>query len=1140
MIISSGKNVFYSLIGFLSLLLVTECDKIRLVGPSRCSGRVEVFHQDSWGTICDDNWGLSNAEVVCRELSCGTVLEARNGAFFGQGKDQIWLDDVSCSGQESSLFKCRFRAFGEHNCGHGEDAGVICSENLRLVNGSNHCNGRVEIFRNGHWKRVCSSDWGQKEAGIVCQELRCGPPDPPQTGTYLFGAAAGAGGLKTSCLGNETSLSKCIHQELQESCVDATVVCSNNKPIRVVNGTRCSGRVEIYHAGQWGTICDDHWGIQEANVACRELDCGNAVAVKYKAFYGMGTDRVWMDDIDCTGIENALAECPHRGFGENDCDHNEDAGLVCSESVRLINGTDRCSGRLEVFHNNQWSKICNNNWGLDQAKIVCRELECGAPKLLHEPLNFGDSGAKRGYTASCSGSVDSISQCRIQEYTRSCDGVFLSCAGVQPLRLVNGTGRCSGRVEMFHDGVWGTVCDDEWDIREAEVVCRAMDCGTPQMATTSAFFGQSEGNIWLDDLNCLGNESSLVHCQHPPFGENNCGHGEDAGVICAANIRLTNGTDVCSGRVEIHHNEVWSAAVNVNWGMNEATVICREMNCGDAVSFSELEPHNELLGGVKVSCSGRESTVTQCTLREYTRTGSGHLGQAAVACSGNVKLVDGPNRCAGRVEVITTAPDYGHGSGRVWVDQIECHGRETALSQCPQRAFVDRTCNITSLAGVVCLDSLNVRLVDGGDSCSGRVEVQSGTVWSTVCDADWTLEKAEVVCETIECGHAIGAPGAAHFNPGTGPVVDTSNTCFTNATTLQQCVKNGFQASTCEHKKDAGVNCAASVRVEGGSNSCSGRVEIFYKGQWGTVCDDDWTLNNAKVVCRQLGCGQELSAPSGAHFGRGEGPIWLDNVECTGDELALTQCTHPEYGNHNCGHSEDASVICLGALNKPQLTLSSGPEVNWGDRVEMTCTIVTEQLGGTFVLSNSQGSVKMERFSESEAATFVFPKINFTQKGSYFCEFKKKVQNQLISFPQSNVVDLRVVVKLEKPSITLTSPHAMFIYSPDKLSVNRGDRFFITCSVHSTYPGGFFYLTKSNTTRSEPKAAFGHSVIYMANFEFPSIEYEHQGQYSCVYAMNISSQSFCSDASKTIEVTVIDTSSSSTVSGIIAGIVVWW
>lgn len=104
-----------------------------------------------------------------------------------------------------------------------------------------------------------------------------------------------------------------------------------------MNGTnRCSGRVEIYYNSQWGTVCDDRWGMQEATVACREMNCGNALAVKYKAYFGRGQDQVWLDDIECTGHEKSLAQCPHRGFGEHDCDHNEDAGLVCSGNTGSI------------------------------------------------------------------------------------------------------------------------------------------------------------------------------------------------------------------------------------------------------------------------------------------------------------------------------------------------------------------------------------------------------------------------------------------------------------------------------------------------------------------------------------------------------------------------------------------------------------------------------------------------------------------------------------------------------------------------------------------------------------------------------------------------------------------------------------
>jgi len=104
---------------------------------------------------------------------------------------------------------------------------------------------------------------------------------------------------------------------------------------------------------------------------------------------------------------------------------------------------------------------------------------------------------------------------------------------------------------------------------------------------------------------------------------------------------------------------------------------------------------------------------------------------------------------------------------------------------------------------------------------------------------------------------------------------------------------------------------APPVQLVGGSGSHEGRVEIFLHGEWGTVCDDDWDLNDANVVCKQLGYSMGASAArSSAYFGEGSGIIWFDDVQCTGSEAHLYDCLNDGVGIHNCRHTEDAGVTC--------------------------------------------------------------------------------------------------------------------------------------------------------------------------------------------------------------------------------------
>ncbi|KAK7105690.1 uncharacterized protein [Littorina saxatilis] len=103
------------------------------------------------------------------------------------------------------------------------------------------------------------------------------------------------------------------------------------------------------------------------------------------------------------------------------------------------------------------------------------------------------------------------------------------------------------------------------------------------------------------------------------------------------------------------------------------------------------------------------------------------------------------------------------------------------------------------------------------------------------------------------------------------------------------------------------------VRLVGGSNEREGRVEIRVGHSWGTVCDDGWDDNEAKVVCNMLGFFRAGAVPKPeAAFGQGTGPIVLDDIQCTGSEQDIRVCPARAFGTHNCAHSEDAGVVCAG------------------------------------------------------------------------------------------------------------------------------------------------------------------------------------------------------------------------------------
>ena len=187
-----------------------------------------------------------------------------------------------------------------------------------------------------------------------------------------------------------------------------------------------------------------------------------------------------------------------------------------------------------------------------------------------------------------------------------------------------------------------------------------------------------------------------------------------------------------------------------------------------------------------------------------------------------------------------------------------------------------------------------------------------------MCDNLWGQVDSDIVCQQLGYLQAAAFYYSAFFGEGTGTIWMDNVQCTSNDTCLGNCTFNGFANHNCQHSEDVSVTCTfnatelGDIRLIGGSSELEGRVEVNYLGTWGTICDDFWSIEDAHVICRQLGFGSAIQATGSASFGQGTGTIWLDNVQCIGNETTIEDCTHRGWGNHNCVHSEDAGVICSG------------------------------------------------------------------------------------------------------------------------------------------------------------------------------------------------------------------------------------
>jgi lysyl oxidase-like protein 2/3/4 len=235
------------------------------------------------------------------------------------------------------------------------------------------------------------------------------------------------------------------------------------------------------------------------------------------------------------------------------------------------------------------------------------------------------------------------------------------------IRLVGGQSESEGNIEIFHNGRWGNICDDEWDKYEAEVVCRQLGFTRGGKATHSGAYGNARRKFWMDNLFCTGREKELSDCRFDGWGSSDCDHSEAAGVVCVIEknettaataaevkqtmkaiklayksrepmeIRLVGGRVPEEGRVEVRFGESgdFGDICADGWSQLEANVICQQLNLGYANQafqtdfFGGSNGTNVILSGT--ACVGNETQLSQCKFDGFGRHAKCHGNQRHVA-----------------------------------------------------------------------------------------------------------------------------------------------------------------------------------------------------------------------------------------------------------------------------------------------------------------------------------------------------------------------------------------------------------------------------------------------------------------------------------------------------------------------------
>lgn len=547
--------------------------------------------------------------------------------------------------------------------------------------------------------------------------------------------------------------------------------------------------------------------------------------------------------------------------------------LYSDTHVRLTGYNLTHAGRVEVLSNGVWGRVTDgwwNQWRKQEAAVVCRQL--GFAGVI-TALNYLPSGSVPIVMSrvQCVGTEKSLQQCRyndfVNNYLYSSRDVGVVCKphrfypvdyyNIQ-IRLQGSLLPNAGRIEILYAGVWGTIGRSNWDVNDANVVCRQLGYQAgAEAALKNRVYGPFIGPTWLTNLQCTGYETNVMDCAHDGIANKTerSSTVEFASVICKdgktaeeKKIRLKGSHQPNMGRIEVYFAGRWGAIYP--WfgtsitKKNALTVVCRQLGYTGA-----------LLSGYDMFCS----------------------------------------------EAV-----------QPWFTNLRCNGSEISLNQCGLD-FYSHT-SVTCM-NVICTNQkagsgYGVRLSGSSTPHAGRVEIGILGIWGSIYSEllfflhrlYFSSETQRIICRQLGFNDSILGTVWVQKGSTIRPrwFSDYEFRCLGKERNIRDCISSPQpQLTRRDHYdvQDLGVVCKPNVsqiddfqvRLTGSNISSAGTIEVSYYGVWGSIFYID--IRVGRVICRQLGYSDAQQVFRSEIFGQLNGPVLIERISCNGNESVISQCT---------------------------------------------------------------------------------------------------------------------------------------------------------------------------------------------------------------------------------------------------------